>query len=64
MDKHHARFCKYKDYGKHINTVRNFNFKMGQVVNHCRGLLWNTAEGIQGEYNYAEYQQKAGMRPR
>lgn len=23
---------------KHINTVRNLNFKMGQVVNHYRGL--------------------------
>ena len=28
------------------------------------GLLRNTAKGIQGEYNYAEYQKKAGMRPR
>jgi len=34
--------------------VRNFNFKMGQVVNHCRDLLWNTAKGIKGKYNYVE----------
>jgi len=39
---------------ENTNTVKNFNFKMRQVVNHCRGLLSNTATGIQGEYNYAE----------
>lgn len=65
MDKRHVRFCKYKDYGKHTNTVRNFNFKMRQIVNHCRGLLWNIAKGIQGNIiMQSKYQQKAGMRPR
>jgi hypothetical protein len=39
---------------ENTQIVRNFNFKMGQVVNHCRDLLRNTAKGIKGKYNYAE----------
>jgi hypothetical protein len=31
---------------------------MGQDVNHCRGFLWNIANGIQGQYNYISINRK------